>query len=119
MASATADQPSLYGQPTGLYMLFFAEMWERFSYYGMRALLVLYITKGFLGLNDGDAYKIYGAYAAMVYMTPFFGGLIAPVFLVERDIVVTVTINIDRDRVPDLGTKAVTAANAPVELEKV
>ena len=42
-------------------MLFFAEMWERFSYYGMRALLVLYIIKGFLGRDDGEAYSIYGA----------------------------------------------------------
>ncbi len=79
---STAAEPdiqgaTLGGHPTGLFALFFAEMWERFSYYGMRALLVFYIMKGFLGLGDTDAYKIYGAYTALVYMTPFFGGLIA------------------------------------------
>ena len=58
-------------------MLFFAEMWERFSYYGMRALLVLYILKGFLQKNDAEAYAIYGAYTALVYATPFIGGMIA------------------------------------------
>ena len=76
MSDATAKQPTLFGHPTGLFTLFFAEMWERFSYYGMRALLVLYMIKGFLGYNDADAYKIYGAYTAMVYMTPFFGGMV-------------------------------------------
>ena len=74
---ASTASPSLFGQPTGLYTLFFAEMWERFSYYGMRALLVFYMTKGFLGYRDKDAYAIYGAYTALVYMTPFFGGLLA------------------------------------------
>ncbi len=82
MATAAVDEPeiqgpTLAGHPTGLFALFFAEMWERFSYYGMRALLVFYIMKGFLGFGDTDAYKIYGAYTALVYMTPFFGGLIA------------------------------------------
>ena len=82
MATAAVDEPqiegpTLAGHPTGLFALFFAEMWERFSYYGMRALLVFYIMKGFLGLGDTEAYKIYGAYTALVYMTPFFGGLIA------------------------------------------
>ncbi len=82
MATAAVEEPeiqgpTLAGHPTGLFALFFAEMWERFSYYGMRALLVFYIMKGFLGFGDTDAYKIYGAYTALVYMTPFFGGLIA------------------------------------------
>ena len=66
-----AESPTLMGHPTGLFNLFFAEMWERFSYYGMRALLVLYMVKGFMGLNDDAAYAIYGAYTALVYMTPF------------------------------------------------
>ncbi len=65
------------GHPPGLFMLFFAEMWERFSYYGMRALLVFYMTKGFLGYGDNKAYGVYGAYTALVYMTPFIGGMIA------------------------------------------
>ncbi len=76
-SSAQAPQGMLFGHPSGLYTLFFAEMWERFSYYGMRALLVFYMTKGFLGYGDGDAYAVYGAYTALVYMTPFFGGMLA------------------------------------------
>lgn len=67
----------MLGHPTGLFTLFFAELWERFSYYGMRALLVFYMIKGFMGYGDGNAYTIYGAYTALVYMTPFFGGMIA------------------------------------------
>ncbi len=67
----------MFGHPTGLFTLFFAELWERFSYYGMRALLVFYMIKGFMTYGDGDAYTIYGAYTALVYMTPFFGGMIA------------------------------------------
>lgn len=69
-------------------MLFFAEMWERFSYYGMRALLVLYIIKGFLSRNDGDAYAIYGAYAGLVYATPFIGGMLADKVLGARKAVI-------------------------------
>jgi POT family proton-dependent oligopeptide transporter len=70
-------RPTLFGHPTGLFNLFFAEMWERFSYYGMRALLVFYMIKGFLGYGDKEAYSVYGAYTALVYMTPFFGGMLA------------------------------------------
>ncbi|MCA9544514.1 MAG: MFS transporter, partial [Myxococcales bacterium] len=69
------EQAQFGGHPTGLFMLFFAEMWERFSYYGMRALLIFYMTKGFLGYGDNPAYGVYGAYTAMVYMTPFIGGM--------------------------------------------
>jgi len=82
------ELPTLFGHPTALFTLFFAEMWERFSYYGMRALLVFYMIKGFLGYNDAEAYRIYGAYAGMVYMTPFFGGMIADRFLGARRAVV-------------------------------
>ncbi len=82
------QQEQLFGHPVGLYTLFFAEMWERFSYYGMRALLVLYMIKGFLQYSDGDAYKIYGAYTALVYMTPFFGGMLADRLLGARRCVV-------------------------------
>ena len=65
--------------PKALFVLFFAELWERFSYYGMRALLVLYmIDKGAeLMYEKSHAYAIYGAYGAMVYATPLLGGLIA------------------------------------------
>ena len=69
--------------PKGLYILFFAEMWERFSYYGMRALLILYLTKHFL-FTDGQAYGIYGAYTTLVYITPVIGGMLADRYLGQR-----------------------------------
>ncbi len=81
---ASVPKASLFGHPAGLYTLFFAEMWERFSYYGMRALLIFYMIKGFLGYGDGDAYTVYGAYTALVYMTPFFGGMLADRLLGAR-----------------------------------
>ena len=56
MGNGSRQQETLFGHPLGLYTLFFAEMWERFSYYGMRALLIFYMIKGFLGMNDGRAY---------------------------------------------------------------
>jgi proton-dependent oligopeptide transporter, POT family len=83
-----AMHPTLFGHPTGLYTLFFAEMWERFSYYGMRALLLLYMLKGFLGFGDKDANAVYGAYTALIYMTPFFGGMIADRMIGKRTAVV-------------------------------
>ncbi|MCH5378337.1 MAG: oligopeptide:H+ symporter [Planctomycetes bacterium] len=83
MSSAT-----LFGHPRSLFMLFFAEMWERFSYYGMRALLVFYMLKGFLRYGDSDAYAVYGAYTALVYMTPFFGGMLADRLLGARRAVI-------------------------------
>jgi POT family proton-dependent oligopeptide transporter len=79
---------TLFGHPPGLFTLFFAEMWERFSYYGMRALLLFYMLKGFLGYGDSNAYAVYGAYTALVYMTPFFGGMIADRLLGARRAVV-------------------------------
>src|SRR5688572_27418871 len=94
MASATAgdlsdgQKETLFGHPVGLYTLFFAEMWERFSYYGMRALLVLYMLKGFLAMNDGAAYAVYGAYTALVYATPFIGGMLADRLMGARRAVV-------------------------------
>jgi POT family proton-dependent oligopeptide transporter len=87
MSVVTAPQAELFGHPTGLFKLFFAEMWERFSYYGMRALLVLYLVKGFL-YADNEAYSIYGAYTALVYMTPFFGGMLADRLLGQRKAVI-------------------------------
>jgi POT family proton-dependent oligopeptide transporter len=85
---AAADSKTLFGHPAGLFTLFFAEMWERFSYYGMRALLVLYMIKGFLQYGDSDAYAVYGAYTALVYMTPFFGGMLADRLLGARRAVI-------------------------------
>lgn len=68
--------------PKALFVLFFAEMWERFSYYGMRALLVLYMTKVLFmdlaqNIAETQAYGIYGSYTAMVYLFPVIGGLVA------------------------------------------
>jgi len=80
--------PTLLGHPTALFVLFFAEMWERFSYYGMRALLVYYMIKGFLGYSDGEAYAIYGSYGALVYATPFVGGMLADRLLGARKAVI-------------------------------
>ena len=82
------QEESFGGHPSGLYLLFFAEMWERFSYYGMRALLVLYMIKGFLQRDDQSAYAIYGAYAALVYATPFVGGMIADQLIGARRAVI-------------------------------
>ncbi len=79
---------TLAGHPTGLFNLFFSEMWERFSYYGMRALLVFYMLKGFLGYDDEHAYGVYGAYTALVYATPFVGGILADRYLGPRRAVV-------------------------------
>ena len=80
---AAQKEPEFAGHPKGLYMLFFAEMWERFSYYGMRALLIFYLTKHWL-FNDGDSNVIYGAYTALVYITPMLGGYLADRYLGQR-----------------------------------
>ena len=87
-SSGLPQKELMFGHPVGLFTLFFAEMWERFSYYGMRALLMFYMTKGFLGYGDSDAYAVYGAYTALVYMTPFFGGLLADRILGSRRAVI-------------------------------
>ncbi|MBD16266.1 MAG: hypothetical protein CMJ72_14090 [Planctomycetaceae bacterium] len=84
MSTKASSQRDFLGHPTGLFVLFFAEMWERFSYYGMRALLVFYMIKGFLQYDDSRAYGVYGAYTALVYMTPFFGGMLADRLLGAR-----------------------------------
>ena len=77
------NQPQLFGHPIGLYVLFFTEMWERFSYYGMRAILVLYITAKTLdqnpglGWTDAEALSLYGTYTMLVYVMSIPGGFIA------------------------------------------
>ena len=80
---AIQKEPEFAGHPKGLYMLFFAEMWERFSYYGMRALLIFYLTKHWL-FSDGNANLIYGAYTSLVYITPVLGGYLADRYLGQR-----------------------------------
>ena len=64
------------GHPKGLFVCFATEMWERFSYYGMRALLILYLTKHW-EFTDATSYLIYGAYTSLVYIMPVFGGMLA------------------------------------------
>jgi POT family proton-dependent oligopeptide transporter len=82
VAAVTADRPPLHddrrllGHPRGLGLLFVVEMWERFSYYGMRAILVLYLVNH-LQWSDGDAARLYGAYTGLVYITPLIGGYLA------------------------------------------
>lgn len=71
------------GHPKGLYLLFMTEMWERFSYYGMRAIFVLYMTKMLL-MGDAEASQIYGSYTGLVYLTPLLGGYLADRFLGNR-----------------------------------
>ncbi len=71
------------GHPRGLFVLFFAEMWERFSYYGMRALLIFYLVQHWL-YSDSEASIIYGAYTALVYITPVIGGYLADRYLGQR-----------------------------------
>ena len=103
------DHKQFLGHPVGLFVLFFTEMWERFSYYGMRALLVLYLTKYLIASTESGNYvfgfaplrhllesmhgpltvqplssHIYGLYTAFVYLTPFFGGLIADRYWGQR-----------------------------------
>ena len=75
------------GQPRGLYVLFFAEAWERFSYYGMRALLVLYMCNQ-LKFARADALGIYATYTGLVYLTPIFGGYLADRVLGARKAVI-------------------------------
>lgn len=80
---ATRKSEEVIGHPRGLFVLFYAEMWERFSYYGMRALLILYLTKFWL-FADGEATLIYGAYGSLVYITPVLGGYLADRWLGQR-----------------------------------
>jgi proton-dependent oligopeptide transporter, POT family len=64
------------GHPRGLYLLFFTEMWERFSYYGMRAIYILFLTKALM-LSSKDASNLYGSFTGLVYLTPLLGGYIS------------------------------------------
>ncbi|MDQ0216334.1 POT family proton-dependent oligopeptide transporter [Oikeobacillus pervagus] len=93
--SATTDEQHLplhskkkEKHPPGLYLLFLTEMWERFSYYGMRAILVLYLTKslieGGLGMNNKTAMLIYGIFTGTVYFMPLLGGYLSDRFLGRR-----------------------------------
>lgn len=83
----SAPRKTFLGHPRGLVILFLTEMWERFSYYGMRALLVLYLTQHFL-FGPAEAQGIYAAYAALVYLMPVIGGMIADKYLGSRRAVI-------------------------------
>jgi proton-dependent oligopeptide transporter, POT family len=86
--SPTRDDRAFFGHPRGLSTLFFTEMWERFSYYGMRALLILFMTAapaaGGLGFDTSTAGAVYGLYTSMVYMTSLPGGWVADRLIGQR-----------------------------------
>ena len=83
LATAVPVLWQLRGHPRGLYVLFFAEMWERFSFYGMRALLIYYLTQHFL-FEDKAAAGEYGAYATLIWLMPLVGGVLADRYLGSR-----------------------------------
>jgi POT family proton-dependent oligopeptide transporter len=83
LSAEEAGRKTWLGHPRGLFVLFFAEMWERFSYYGMRALLIFYLVQHWL-YSDKQASVIYGAYTALVYITPVIGGYLADRWLGQR-----------------------------------
>lgn len=84
------ERKELFGHPVGLYILFFAELWERFSYYGMRALLVLFLVASSTGINPGfgwskaEALSLYGTYTALVYIASIPGGILADKLLGQK-----------------------------------
>ncbi|NTX13271.1 peptide MFS transporter [Myxococcus sp. CA051A] len=91
MQGTVAAGAARQGHPRGLYLLFFTEMWERMSYYGMRGLLVLFLTSkvnGGFGWTTGEALSLYGTYTGLVYLTPIVGGFIADRFIGQRKAVV-------------------------------
>jgi POT family proton-dependent oligopeptide transporter len=83
----TSVRGDLFGHPKGLFVLFFTEMWERFSYYGMRALLVYYMVRHLM-LPHSQASEIYGLYTGLVYLTPLFGGILADRVIGQRRAVI-------------------------------
>jgi len=88
ISSVKTKQKELFGHPIGLYVLFFTEMWERFSYYGMRAILVLYLVatakEGGLGWTNAQALQLYGTYTMLVYLMSVPGGIIADRLLGQK-----------------------------------
>lgn len=90
MSTIDATKKELFGHPVGLYILFFTELWERFSYYGMRALLVLYLTAETMGDNPGwgwdnsRALGLYGTYTMLVYLASIPGGWVADNLLGQK-----------------------------------
>jgi len=87
MSTTTTDQKELFGHPIGLFILFLTEMWERFSFYGMKALLIYYLVKYHLFADEAGNF-IVGGYAAMVYALPVVGGYLADKYLGFRKAVI-------------------------------
>ena len=87
-AAILPDEPTFFGHPRGLATLFFTEMWERFSFYGMRALLILFMTAGVaqggLGYDAAKAGAIYALYTSLVYLMGLPGGWLADRFIGQR-----------------------------------
>lgn len=87
VVSPSFFKSKVLGHPSGLFVLFFTEMWERFSFYGMRVLLIQYLTAKVLSNNPGlgwdvkSATALYGTYVMLLYLTPVFGGIIADKYL--------------------------------------
>jgi len=84
MATTPAAPAAKQKHPKGLYMLFMVEMWERFNYYGMRALLVLFMISSVIGFDKSTAFRVYGWFTALVYLTPVFGGWLADRYIGKR-----------------------------------
>ena len=87
------NQKTIFDHPSGLFVLFFTEMWERFSYYGMRAILVLFLISSILdeggwGWDREKAMLLYAIYTSAVYFTPIIGGYIADKYMGYRNAVV-------------------------------
>lgn len=81
--SGRGESDTLWGHPKGLYVLFFTELWERFSFYGMRALLIFYLTRHFL-YSGTESGLLYGSYLALVFLSPMVGGYLADRWLGQR-----------------------------------
>ncbi|MCK9488977.1 MAG: peptide MFS transporter [Xanthomonadales bacterium] len=82
-STSPGEGRTILGHPRGLFVLFFAEMWERFSFYGMRAILIFYLLQHWL-FSEERAYAIYAAYAALVYIAPVLGGYLADRYIGQR-----------------------------------
>lgn len=87
MSTVTTQEETFFGHPKGLFILFFTEMWERFSFYGMKALLIFYLTKYHL-FSDDSGNLLIGSYAALVYAVPVIGGFIADKYLGFRKAII-------------------------------
>src|SRR5574344_853612 len=83
-ADSTTQSVTKQGHPKALYMLFMVEMWERFNYYGMRALLALFMISTVIGFSKATTSKIYGWFTALVYLTPVIGGYLADKYIGKR-----------------------------------